>query len=60
MGQDVGYSIGMWQGNAGQANDCWKLNYSNDSFNSGNSGHSTLQPKGHAGCSSGACYSTGI
>ena len=60
MGQDVGYSIGMWQGNAGQANDSWKLNYSNDSFNSGNSGHSTLQPKGHAGCSSGACYSTGI
>ena len=60
MGQDVGYSIGMWQGSFSQANDSWKLNYSNDSFNSGVSGHSTLQPKGHDGCSSGACYSTGI
>ena len=60
MGQDVGYSIGMWQGDFSQANDSWKLMFSNDTFNQGVSGHATLQPKGHDGCSSGACYSTGI
>jgi len=60
MGQDVGYSIGMWQGDFSQANDSWKLMFSTDTFNQGINGHATLQPKGHDGCSSGACYSTGI
>ena len=60
MGQDVGYSIGMWQGDFSQANDSWKLYYSTDTFDQGVNGHATLQPKGHDGCSSGACYSTGI
>ena len=60
MGQDAGYSIGMWQGSNGQANDSWKLTYSNDSMSNGNSGQSALQPKGQPGCSSGGCFSTGI
>ena len=60
MGQDAGYSIGMWQGSNGQANDSWKLTYSNDSFSNGNSGQSALQPKGQPGCSSGGMFSTGI
>ena len=59
-GQDAGYSIGMWQGSNGQANDSWKLTYSNDSFSNGNSGQSALQPKGQPGCSSGGMFSTGI
>ena len=60
MGQDAGYSIGMWQGSNGQANDSWKLTYSNDSMSNGNSGQSALQPKGQPGCSSGGMFSTGI
>ena len=59
-GQDAGYSIGMWQGSNGQANDSWKLTFSNDSMSNGNSGQGALQPKGQPGCSSGACFSTGI
>jgi hypothetical protein len=59
-GQDAGYSIGMWQGSNGQANDSWKLTYSNDSMSNGNSGQGALQPKGQPGCSSGAMFSTGI
>ena len=59
-GQDAGYSIGMWQGSNGQANDSWKLTYSNDSMSNGNAGQSALQPKGQPGCSSGGCFSTGI
>ena len=59
-GQDAGYSIGMWQGSNGQANDSWKLTFSNDSFSNGNSGQSALQPKGQPGCSSGGMFSTGI
>ena len=60
MGQDAGYSIGMWQGSNGQANDSWKLTYSNDSMSNGNAGQGALQPKGQPGCSSGGCFSTGI
>ncbi len=60
MGQDAGYSIGMWQGSNGQANDSWKMTYSNDSMSNGSSGQSALQPKGQPGCSSGAMFSTGI
>ena len=60
MGQDAGYSIGMWQSPGGQVNDSWKLTYSNDSYSFGNNGAGSLVPKGQPGCSSGGMFSTGI
>ena len=60
MGQDAGYSIGMWVSPGSQVNDSWKLSYSNDSYSYGNSGAAALQPKGQPGCSSGGMFSTGI
>ncbi len=59
IGQDNVYSIGMWNGVSSQVNDSWKLALSNDTFTFGINGHSTLQPKGHDGCSSGGCATFG-
>jgi len=60
MGQDAGYTIGMWKSPGSQVNDSWKLTYSNDSYSFGNNGSGALVPKGQPGCSSGGMFSTGI
>jgi hypothetical protein len=50
MGQHHQYMIGMYNGL--QNNISWRWNYANES---GFQGGSSMEPKGHAGMSSGAC-----
>lgn len=50
LGQDHQYMLGMFNGN--QNNASWRFNYATES---GFQGSSTMEPKGKAGASSGAC-----
>jgi len=51
MGQDWQYLLGEYNG--AQNNNAWKFYYSTET---GYSGGSDMQPKGHAGSSSGTCF----
>jgi hypothetical protein len=51
MGQDWQYCLGEYDGL--QNNNAWKFYYSTET---GFSGGSDMQPKGHAGSSSGTCF----